>query len=421
MPRPGRLDYGWAVVAGLCVTETVSWGMIYYGFPVMLRPMEAELGFSRAEITGAFSAGLAVAALAGLPVGRWIDRHGARSLMTVGSILATALVVLWASSHTLLALYSVWILMGLAMAAVLYEPAFAAIVGWFPARHRDRALLAVTIVAGFASTIFMPIEAWLLVRFGWRQSLLMLAAVLAVITIPVLVLRRPPHAARPRDGAITHDDRPGVTLSVAARTAVFWVLAAAFFAGNFTTNSVTVHVIPYLSEHGYSPTVAAVTIGWMGAMQVPARIFFAPVAARFGHGGVTAAIFFMQAAAMAQLALVSYVPTLVPMIVMQGAANGMATLARATAIAAIFGPLHYGSIAGAIALGANGARAFAPVGASLLRDALGSYEAGFWLLAALLVVAATAVALTLRLGRPVPTASPEAPTTSAKGVSDETA
>src|SRR2546426_339250 len=135
MPRPGRLDYGWAVVAGLCVTETVSWGIIYYGFPVMLRPMEAELGFSRAEITGAFSAGLAVAALAGLPVGRWIDRRGARSLMTVGSILATALVVLWASSHTLLALYSVWILMGLAMAAVLYEPAFAAIVGWVPARR----------------------------------------------------------------------------------------------------------------------------------------------------------------------------------------------------------------------------------------------------------------------------------------------
>jgi len=423
MPRPGRLDYGWAVVAGLCVTETVSWGIIYYGFPVMLRPMEAELGFSRAEITGAFSAGLAVAALAGLPVGRWIDRHGARSLMTVGSILATALVVLWASSHTLLALYAVWILMGFAMAAVLYEPAFAAIVGWFPARHRDRALLAVTIVAGFASTIFMPIEAWLLVRFGWRQSLLMLAAVLAVITIPIhaLVLRRPPHAARPRDGAMPHDDRPGVTLKVASRTAVFWVLAAAFFAGNFTTNSVTVHVIPYLSEHGYSPTVAAVTIGWMGAMQVPARIFFAPIAARFGHGGVTAGIFFMQAAAMAQLALVSYVPTLVPMIVMQGAANGMATLARATAIAAIFGPLHYGSIAGAVALGANGARAFAPVGASLLRDALGSYEAVFWLMAALLVVAATAVALTLRLGRSAPTASHEASTTSAKGVSDETA
>ena len=398
MARPRTLDHGWAVVAGLCVTETVSWGIIYYGFPVMLRPMEAELGFSRAEITGAFSAGLAVAALVGLPVGRWIDRHGARGLMTAGSVLATVLTVLWAWSHTLLALYAVWILMGFAMAAVLYEPAFAAIVGWFPARHRDRALLAVMIVAGFASTIFMPIEAWLLPRLGWRQSLLVLAGVLAVITIPIhaLVLRRPPHTARPRGGAAPPDDRPGVTLGAAARTAVFWVLAAAFFVGNFTTNSVTVHVIPFLSERGYSPAVAALMIGWMGAMQVPARIFFAPIAARFGHGGVTAAIFFVQALAMAQLALVSHLPTLVPMIVMQGASNGMATLARATAIAAIFGPLHYGSIAGAVALGANGARAFAPVGASLLRDGLGSYEAVFWLMAGLLVVAATAVAITLR-------------------------
>src|SRR5256712_13417790 len=139
MPRPGGLDYGWAVVAGLCVTGPVSWGIIYYGFRVMLRPMEAELGFSRAEITGAFSAGLAVAALAGLPVGRWIDRHGARSLMTVGSILATALVVLWASSHTLTALYGVWVLMGFAMAAVPYEPAFPAIGRWVPARHPEPA------------------------------------------------------------------------------------------------------------------------------------------------------------------------------------------------------------------------------------------------------------------------------------------
>src|SRR5262249_38169640 len=190
-----------------------------------------------------------------------------------------------------------------------------------------------------------------------------------------------------RDGERPHDDRPGVPLGVAVRTTVFWVLAAAFFVGNFTTNSVTVHVIPYLVERGYSPTVAAMMIGWMGAMQVPARIFFAPIAARFGHGGVTTAIFLVQAAAMAQLALVRELPTLVPMVIMQGASNGMATLARATVIASIFGPRHYGSIAGAIALGANGARAFAPVGASLLRDGLGSYEAVFWLMAALLVLA----------------------------------
>src|SRR5439155_832826 len=297
----GRLSYGWVVVAALCVTEVVSWGILYYGFPVLLRPMEADLGWSRVEITGAFSVGMGVAALAALPVGRWIDRHGARALMTLGSCLAAALLLVWSRVESLPELYAVWSLMGLALAATLCAP---------------------------------------------------------------------------------------------ARMAVFWVLVVAFFVANFATNSVTIHLIPYLSDRGYSPTLAAVMIGWMGAMQLPARLVFAPIAARFGHRAVTGVIFFVQAVSLAQLALAARLPTLVPMVVMLGAANGMATLARATIIAEIFGPRHYGSISGAIALGANGARAIAPVGAALLTVALGGYERVFGLLAAALVVAGLGVVAT---------------------------
>ena len=154
----------------------------------MLRPMEEELGWSRVEITGAFSVGMGIAALAALPVGRWIDRHGARGLMTLGSCLGTVLVLLWSQVQSRPTLYVVLGLMGLAMAVTLYEPGFAAIVGWFPGRHRDRALLTLTIVAGFASTIFMPIEAWLVLRFGWRTALLVLAVLLGVLTIPLHAL-----------------------------------------------------------------------------------------------------------------------------------------------------------------------------------------------------------------------------------------
>jgi MFS family permease len=392
-----RVYYGWVVVGTLCVTETVTWGIIYYGFPVMLRPTEADLGLSRVAVTGAFSMGLGVSALAAPWVGRWIDRHGARALMTVGSCLGTALVVAWSRVESLPALYAVWLLMGLVMAATLYEPAFAAVVGWFPARHRDRALLTVTIAAGFASTIFMPIEAWLVEGFGWRTALLVLAIVLAVLTVPphALALRGPP-----RDERGMADTRraplsvPGLTLSQAVRTVVFWVLSVAFIVSNFTTNTLSVHLIPFLTEHGYSPTLAAAMIGWMGAMQVPARIVFAPIAARCGHRAVTVMIFLTQAAALVQLALTARLPTLVPMVVMQGAANGMATLARATVAAEIFGPRHYGSISGAMALGSNGARAVAPVGAAWLMVWLGGYERVFWVLAASLVAAGLGVLLT---------------------------
>ncbi len=381
-------------MATLCITETVTWGIVYYGFPVFLRPMEEALGASRVAITGAFSVGLAASALSALSVGRWLDRHGPRGLMTLGSCLATVLCLAWAHVESLPALYAVWLGLGFAMATTLYEPAFAAVVAWFASGGRDRALLILTLAAGLASTIFMPIEAWLLARLGWRTAITVLAVVLGVVTIPLhaLMLRRPPVESEPAPGSQPRPAAASFTLGAAARTPVFWVLAVAFVVGNFATVSVTVHLIPYLADRGYAPAVAAMMIGWMGAMQLPGRLFFVPVAAWLGPRWVTAGVFAVQAAALAQLPLV--LPTLVPFVMMLGAANGMSTLARASSIAEIFGARHYGAISGAVALGANGARAVGPVGASLLVVALGSYERVFWLLTAALLVVSLAVLVT---------------------------
>jgi MFS family permease len=392
-----RIYYGWFVVAALCVTETVTWGILYYGYPVFLQPMEESLGTSRVVSTGAFSLGLAVAALAAVPVGRWLDRHGPRGLMTLGSCLGTALCFAWARVDSAATLYAVWFGMGFALAATLYEPAFAAVVTWFATRGRDRALLTLTLAAGLASTIFMPIEAWLLGRFGWRTAITLLAAVLGIVTIPIhaFVLRRPPaEEVDTAPGAGARPPAASFTLAAAARTPIFWVLAIAFVVGNFATVSVTVHLIPYLADRGYAPALVAVMIGWMGAMQLPGRLFFVPIAAWLGACWVTAGVFAVQAAALAQLPLVPALPTLVPFVMMLGAANGMSTLARASSIAQIFGARHYGAISGAVALGANGARAVGPVGASLLVVTLGSYERVFWLLTATLLAVSVAVFLT---------------------------
>src|SRR5262245_55432775 len=171
------LHYGWMIVAAVSVTETITWGIVYYGFPVFLHSMETDLQASRVAVTGAFSLGLGVSALAAIPVGRWLDRHGPRLLMTLGSCLGALLLLLWSRVETQAGLYAIWALMGLAMATTLYEPAFAAVVLWFTAQ-RDRALLTVTLVAGLASTIFMPIESWLLAHLGWRAAILVLAVFL---------------------------------------------------------------------------------------------------------------------------------------------------------------------------------------------------------------------------------------------------
>jgi MFS family permease len=378
------------IVGALSITETITWGIVYYGFAVFLTPMERDLGFSRVALTGAFSVGLAVSALVGVPVGKWIDRHGARSLMTVGSIAAVLLVIAWARVETLLHLYIVWALMGLAMAATLYEPAFAAIIGWF-SKHRDRALLTLTLAAGLASTIFVPIETWLLARMDWRSALLTLGVFLAISTIPIhaFALRPPPRPARSAAG--TDAAEQSHTLREALHTAVFWVLTAAFVASNFAMNAVIVHITPYLVGHGVPLATAAMTIGWIGAMQLVGRIMFGPIATRFGHRPMTAAVFLVQAVSLGLLATVRHLPSLIPMIVLMGAANGMGTLARASIVAEIFGRRNYGAISGAMAIGTNGARAAAPVGAALMLTALGAYEVVFWILAAATFLGGVAV------------------------------
>jgi MFS family permease len=164
-PPQAGFYYGWAIAGTLAVTETVSWSVLYYAFAVFLVPMQEELGWSRTALTGAYSLGLLVSGLAAPLVGHWLDRHGPRGLMTIGSTAGAALLLVWGSVEDLLVFYLVWVGLGLSMAATLYEPAFAVLAKWFE-RDRARALLLVTLAGGLASTIFLPLSAWLVEAQG---------------------------------------------------------------------------------------------------------------------------------------------------------------------------------------------------------------------------------------------------------------
>lgn len=179
------------VLTGLCVTEIVSWGVLYYAFPVLAPTMTVQAGWSTTQTTAAFSAALVVAAVVGVPVGRVLDRRGPRVVMTSGSVLATVAVGIIAWSPNLLIFAGGWLLAGIAMAGVLYQPAFAAITGWYRA-GRLRALTTVTLIAGLASTVFAPLTDALSQALNWRQVYLVLGFGLA-LTVPLhaVLLRRP--------------------------------------------------------------------------------------------------------------------------------------------------------------------------------------------------------------------------------------
>ena len=389
--------YGWVLVVTLGVTETISWGILYYAFTVYLTPMEADLGWSRGDMTGAFSLALLLAGLTAIPVGRWLDRHGPRVLMTVGSIAATLLVLAWSRVGTLQQFYLIWAGIGLSMSATLYDPAFATAARWFD-RHRVRALTVITLMAGFASTIFIPLAGTLVQQTGWRTSLMILAIILALGTIgphALLLRRRPEDLGLGPDGGPPRAGRSkgpaGMRVGEALRHVSFRWLTAAFWLATIATAAVSVHLLPYLADRGYDSTFAATLTGLVGAMQVLARLFLAPFGNRLRPRLLAACILALQPLSLLVLLLVRSTPGVFLFVVLFGAQRGLATLARPALLADLYGAAEYASIAGVLQFMLSLAQAAAPFGAGATYDALHSYEPILWALLGVSAVAVVAV------------------------------
>ena len=388
------------MLTAVALAQVTSWGVLFYSFSVFLSPMRAELGWSVAEVTGAYSLALLLSGASAVPVGRWLDRHGPRGLMTAGSLAAIGLVVAWSRVDSLAVFYLTWAGIGIVMSAVFYEPAFYIVANWFQ-RLRARALTLLTFIGGFASVIYIPLAAWLVSRFGWRSALLVLAGFLALGTLPIhaLLLRQYPRdvgqeldggAGAPDATAPGTSNQPSATLAAALHDRAFWWLSAAFILATLATMAVIVYLIPYLTQQGYSREFAAAAAGAIGLLALPGRLVFTPLGSRVPRQWVAALIFVLQTAGLLVLAEVDSTVGVIIFVVLFGAGFGAITPARAALVADLYGPTHYGSINGVLAMCVTGARAVAPVGAGLLVTWLDSYQPLLWGLIVLSALAALA-------------------------------
>jgi MFS family permease len=397
--RPG-LYYGWPMLIALSVAETLSWGILYYSFSVFIRPIEIEMGWSRPQVTGAFSLSLLAAGLAAIPVGHWADARGARGLMTAGSVLGALLLLALSSVRSLTAFYTVWAGLGAIMAMVLYEPAFAIVATWF-VRHRDRALTILTLFGGLASALLVPLATRLLESQGWRGAVVVLALILACTTIPLHGLMLPSHPAAvgqqpdgepaATEGALRVRPAEGRGLGPIMAEGRFWAITGAFALASLVTVGTSVHVIPYLTAKGVSATTAGTVLGLTGLMQLPGRLVFSPIRQHWAWHRTAAAVFLTQATALVALAYAADGTGLVVFVALFGLGNGMSTLLRASTLAELYGPGRYGRVSGILAFFSTLGRAAGPVITSLTLVALGSYERAFASLALLLSLATALV------------------------------
>lgn len=380
-------------LAALCITQTTSWGLLYYSLPVAVAPIAEDTGYSYTTITAALTLGLIVSALAGLRVGKVLDATGPRKLMTVGSIIGVIALLLVAWSPNLFVFYVAWLVAGLAQSAVLYPPAFAVITRWYGAQ-RVRPLTTLTLVAGFASTIFAPLVAYLIDQFGWRISYVIMALILGIITVPLhLRYLNGDWSARPSTG-IGQEDQSSQVRDI-IRSPRFILLAVVMALATFTLLAVTINIIPLMLERGITYSMAALALGLVGAGQVLGRLGYSSLAHRTTPKHRTTVIYGVGALSLIAVAVVPEPAWLLICLgVLAGAARGCHTLLQATAVSDRWGTKNFARINAMLSTPMTAVGALAPVAGPALATALGSYAAMALLMAALLAVVALLAAKT---------------------------
>lgn len=343
----------WRAVLVLGVTQIICWGTLFYPVVLTVPLIAADRGLSATFAMGGFSLALLAAGIVSPFVGRMIDRHGGHRVMPFGSLLGAIGLVALVHAESPVAYLAVWVLLGLAIAGSLYDPAFATLGRIFGGAARSP-ITVLTLAGGFASTVSWPVTYLLIQHVGWRGTYLVYAAVLALVAAPL-------HAfALPRSRAL-----PSVTTAAPAASAVpvtssapvlpphgwaFIMVTTAFTAYAFVPSGLSAHLLAIFQRAGID-AATVVTIGALfGPSQVLARIcelMFARglhplVVARLSVG--------ILLAAFGLVALLGIsAPLAATFMVMFGMANGLITIARGTVPLALFGPVGYGALIGRIA------------------------------------------------------------------------
>ncbi len=373
-------------VLWLSLGQLISWGTLFYTFSLLLEHFESDLALSRVDAALAFSLALLTEGLLAIIVGRLIDAGRARAVMCTGSILAGASFISCAFVHTQWQLYVAWIGVGIGMAGTLYQPAFSVLIRRYPLDFR-RAIITLTFLGGLASTVFIPLGAWLISVLGWRDALVVLGSLHLIICLPIHAwwLRGEPPAHRHVASA------PAKKLIEFTHHFPFWGLALFFILFSGITTAIGAHLVPILRERELPPTWVILIPASIGVLQVTGRVLLFFTEKHLDLHKANRWIPTLLPVALFTLALGLRSPWVaIAFALLYGMANGMITIVKATAMATYVSRERAASLNGLLGLPTAIARAVAPSMLAALWAVDGSYLAGLWALSAIGAVAVVA-------------------------------
>jgi MFS family permease len=381
---------------GLGVTMTVGYGTLYYSFSVLAPEIAREFGWGQSFVFGVFSFGLLAGAVAAPVLGRLVDRYGARTILCLGSVAAALVLALFSVMQNAWHFAAIMLAAEFIALAVQYDAGFAALAQAHGREARAHITL-VTLIAGFASTIFWPLLQWLLIWMTWREIYLVLAAMNLLIALPI-------HLALPRvrisaPTPLPRADDVGIETGLdGERRRKMILMATAFAAGGFVISAVGATLLVLMRDLGYATSMATLAGSLIGPSQVAARLleyvrrnlFSPPLTA------IIAALAMGIGLALLSGALIQPVAAFaITFAIFYGAGQGLTSIVRGVLPLHYFGPAGYGRTMGTLASARIIASAVAPVTVIWLNEAVSPAAA----LSALAGMACVAVLATLALTR----------------------
>lgn len=313
-------NYGWILVAVAFLAVSVSFGpVVVFTFGVFLRPVSEEFGWTRGEISLAFSVAALTVSFVSPLIGRLTDRYGARLVVVVcASVYASAFASLSWLTGALAQLYATYFVIGLVGNGATQLPYSQTITEWFD-RSRGIALSLMMTGVGLGILVMPPLAQYLIDGYGWRTAYLVLGVVMfaAAVPLPALLLRRGGLAAQSSSKAAAPAE--GMQVREAVRTQTFWTILACFFLQSAALNGCVAHLAPMLTDGGLTTANAALAASILGGSTMAGRLttgwmldrFFAPrvAAAFFGMATVGVLVLLLpttQAAALGASALIGF-------------------------------------------------------------------------------------------------------------------
>lgn len=336
----------WQIITGLGITQIIGWGTTYYAIGALSQSIEAETGWSKSLVFGAFSAALLLSATVSKLAGRTIDKHGAKHIMLLGSIMAAAGSLLF-SVATIPTLYVIaWLILGVAMRLCTYDAAFTALSQ--VAGNRTRLSISyLSLFGGLASTAFWPLGHYLSSHYGWQNTFLIYAALHLFICAPLHYF-----LLSGRSVPTVHEAEVSETdVSGPDRTIPMFVFAGVLATNGFVFAAISAHVLKLFEDINLTPAHAVLLASFIGPAQVLSRIAEIVFGRHWKPSQLGLLAYGLLPVALATLIIGQFsLAAAVVFVLLYGMSNGLTTIAKGAYPLALFGRKNYGETIGTLTI-----------------------------------------------------------------------